>query len=478
MKRKIILLLTAVIGVSFLTIFSGCSKVNNPNVNLTKSTSTETLSKNVAVSDTNSPKDTATDGTSPSTTQNDATQTVNSLNSIYKQTDSSAAKQAVPNNKATTSATAKPAVTTAPVKKQPTAAPAAAKSTKTSAVASVNVTASASPSNVQAMSAQAVPIYSNDSLYSQVVSTVSTATDLVIKLQDSQNKDDIVSNVLKDVAKAGYSGYISAIQYSCTDNILIITYNYKGGKAHFLTNINAVNAKVNSIVNSVIKSGMSDYDKEIALHDYLVNNCVYDYTNLVNNSVPDDSFTAYGALLKGTAVCEGYAEAMYRLLNKASVNSLIVTGTADNTPHAWNLAYINGQYYQLDATFDDPVSSNGNVLSYNYFNITDAQISKDHSWNASDYPKCTSTSANYFVHNNLVANNKTDFYNIVKSGLQNKTAIIRVKTATYDPNTYSPSIVYTIIQDNPSINYVDTSSGLSYDYDSNSCVMDIYVKYK
>lgn len=324
----------------------------------------------------------------------------------------------------------------------------------------------------------AVTVTTMDEFTGLVVSHAEQGSDITANLQGSIQKDGIIDKVTKIIDDYGYSGYISGIEYSMNKSTLYVRLNYKGGKEQFLSHISAVNSKVQAIVTAVIKSGMSEYDKELTLHDYVVNKVKYDYQNLQNDTIPDDSFTAYGALIKGTAVCQGYAESMYRLLNKAGVKCMIISGSGNNVPHAWNLVSIGGVYYHLDTTFDDPVSSSGDVLSYNYFNLPDDEMSKNHSWDAADYPKCSSNAANYFVINKLTANNKSEFYNIVKKGLLNKLEVIRCKTAAYDPQTYSPDIISKILRDNPGINYMDLKSGYSYDYDQNSYVMDFYIKYK
>lgn len=132
------------------------------------------------------------------------------------------------------------------------------------------------------------------------------------------------------------------------------------------------------------------------MHDYLVNNTKYDYDNFIKNTIPQEDYTAYGVLINGTGVCEGYSYAIKRLLKAVSIDSIIVDGNSTGDtggPHAWNMVKLGNDYYQLDVTYDDPVVNNGtkDVLSHEYFNITDSQISKDHSWDKSKYPVCNGT---------------------------------------------------------------------------------------
>jgi hypothetical protein len=152
--------------------------------------------------------------------------------------------------------------------------------------------------------------------------------------------------------------------------------------------------KAKDIISSVTNSSMSDLEKELAIHGYVVKNTAYDFDNYINERVPDDSYTAYGTLINGKAVCQGYADTMKLLLNLAGIEAQVVVGYAKE-PHAWNLVKIDGQYYHLDATWDDPVPDDGNNVRYSYFNVSDEQISKNHEWNRKNYVTSTSERFEY-----------------------------------------------------------------------------------
>ncbi|GHV08481.1 hypothetical protein FACS1894217_11000 [Clostridia bacterium] len=136
--------------------------------------------------------------------------------------------------------------------------------------------------------------------------------------------------------------------------------------------------KANSVVASVIKSGMTRREKYKALHDWVVNNTVYDL------NAPNAGQSAYNSLVGGRAVCNGYAKAFMLLCRTAGLPCVFVTGTAWNSGggggHAWNMVIDNGQWLFVDTTWDDPLTSNGQqVLRDDYFMLTASQIAKDHS---------------------------------------------------------------------------------------------------
>lgn len=159
--------------------------------------------------------------------------------------------------------------------------------------------------------------------------------------------------------------------------ILKITLNYNYNVDTLRKMRDESEAAAKSIIAKIIKPSMGSLQKERAIHDYITNNARYADVDIV------ESHSEYGVLVKKVGVCESYAKAMYRLLNMAGVKNLFVTGTADGGAHAWNMVQIGSRWYHVDVTFDDPV---GGRPSHRYFNITDSQISRDHTWDRSKYP--------------------------------------------------------------------------------------------
>ncbi|HEY8892946.1 MAG TPA: DUF5050 domain-containing protein [Clostridium sp.] len=160
------------------------------------------------------------------------------------------------------------------------------------------------------------------------------------------------------------------------------------------TKVAAAYKKAQEIVNDVTRSDMSELEKELALHEYVVKNTAYDYENYINQTVPEDSYTAYGVLIKGKAVCEGYADTMKLLLNLAGIEAKVVEGYAGES-HAWNIVRIDGKYYHLDATWDDPSPDEGNKVRYTYFNLSDVEMAKSHVWIRGNYQICDSEKFQY-----------------------------------------------------------------------------------
>ncbi len=146
----------------------------------------------------------------------------------------------------------------------------------------------------------------------------------------------------------------------------------------------------------LLKPGMDDYEKELTLHDAIVNSCTYiDGPN---------AHSAYGALVEGRAVCEGYAEAFQYLLHRAGINCMIIDGTGNGENHAWNAVKIDGSWYYTDVTWDDPVGQT-EILSHAYFNLTLAMMCEDHvaETHLIPPPAANSLTYNYHAYNGTMA---------------------------------------------------------------------------
>jgi len=133
-------------------------------------------------------------------------------------------------------------------------------------------------------------------------------------------------------------------------------------------------------VLSLCKNSGATTELEIALfmHDYLINHADYDQTYT--------HYSAHGVLLYGSGTCQSYTSAYQILLNKSGMQCLWVDGDAGGEGHCWNIVKIDGVWYQVDCTWDDPIGGNER---HDYFLITDQEMAKDHQWNEAAYPACT-----------------------------------------------------------------------------------------
>lgn len=175
----------------------------------------------------------------------------------------------------------------------------------------------------------------------------------------------------------------------CTIDYIIQKEEYSAAKA-------ALDQAVEGVISGLSKPE-DEWQTELEIHDYIVDNCEY---KLVERELVYSS--AYGALVNGSAACEGYSKAAKLLFDRAGIESAVLSGMSENFDgtrgaHMWNSVKINGDFYYLDCTWDDPVNDSGaDIKIYSYFNLSGDMIAATHSDFSYDF-NCTQTKENYYV---------------------------------------------------------------------------------
>lgn len=126
--------------------------------------------------------------------------------------------------------------------------------------------------------------------------------------------------------------------------------------------------KINAAVNKALKNindGMSDVEKAMVLHDYIIYNTSYTNSRSDKNRVNEA-----GVFIDNKANCQGYSVAYGILLKKAGINVRYIV--SEEMGHMWNLVRIDNAWYNVDVTWDDPVDTySGNdqygCVMHNYF---------------------------------------------------------------------------------------------------------------
>ncbi len=203
---------------------------------------------------------------------------------------------------------------------------------------------------------------------------------------------------------------IAQYGFSYLPGTLTIQVSYRENAAQY----RAVVRRVGQLLaTQILKKGMDAFQKEKAIHDYIITHVVYD------TSLQD--YTAYDALFLHQATCQGFALLTYEMLKQAGITNRIVVGTANNSfstgSHAWNEVLLAGHWYQLDTTWDDPVPFQKNRLLYAYFNLTNAQLQADHTWQQTAYPVATTNYIATLMH----ASKRQDRAILQAPGLQAET---------------------------------------------------------
>lgn len=133
-----------------------------------------------------------------------------------------------------------------------------------------------------------------------------------------------------------------------------------------------VTDRLGEVMGGLGLAGKSTYDKLKIIHDWIVQNNSYDHEHVGDQSYRTQ-YTAYGALIDGTSVCQGYTVLFYRMCLEAGIDVRAIAGIAttetESGRHSWNIAKIDGLYYVVDTTWDDPTveGSSEGTLRWDYF---------------------------------------------------------------------------------------------------------------
>lgn len=244
-----------------------------------------------------------------------------------------------------------------------------------------------------------------------------------------------IFNIVEEISNSNPEVmYYKGAEYSVGKLTLYYSKSAEEIKAH-QKEIRGIRKK---FVSNNITLDMSDYDKALIIHDYIINSSKYDDRLLTEGVVPPESYSSYGVLSLGVGVCESYAKAMKYLLDGVGMDSFLVIGDSKGENHAWNMVMIEDEYYHIDPTWDDPITDDGsNILRYNYFNLDDYKISKTHDWDKERYPTANGNKYNYFSYNNLIVFGEEDLKNKLKDTLfKNETSLL-IKVKDYSQIDHS-----------------------------------------
>jgi hypothetical protein len=197
---------------------------------------------------------------------------------------------------------------------------------------------------------------------------------------------------------------------------------------------------------------LSAYDSTLAVHDWLVANIVYD-DSIKQTGTENGS---YGALIHKKTMCQGYAESLQLILECATdvqVKMQVGEGNSGDgnwIGHAWNLVYMNDAWYQVDATFDDPVGNPDRAVNHFYFGQDDETMTFDHKWDSAYWNPTDGENFLWYRKNGRYVESKKAFETAVKKILSGKTPKhVEIATKGF---TLSDADLQFIFNANPKIN--------------------------
>lgn len=155
------------------------------------------------------------------------------------------------------------------------------------------------------------------------------------------------------------------------------------------------------VIGKEIKDGMNDYEKELAIHDFITDCSKFDYSVFGRSSdgFTDGSDTPYGVLIDKSAMCHGYSSTFQLFMDMLDIECMTVFGTpsSNSVQHSWNMVKLDNEWYCVDCAWDDPI---GGSPCHTYFNVTSDYLRGGgiHRWDESSVPEAVGTVWAYGKH--------------------------------------------------------------------------------
>lgn len=173
---------------------------------------------------------------------------------------------------------------------------------------------------------------------------------------------------------------------------------YKSGDKSKLTDEKDIYIldSVSKAIDEIIEDGMTDYEKEFAVYNYIFNGTRYDDSALAPiDSSGEFSHTPYGFFHDHNTICVGNATTFKLFMDILGIDCQIIHST-ENGEHAWDIVKLDDEWYHVDVTFD----GGDTKPLYSFFNVTDdAKDDGSYPWDHDEFPACEGTKYNYALQN-------------------------------------------------------------------------------
>lgn len=211
----------------------------------------------------------------------------------------------------------------------------------------------------------------------------SLAASFAVPRLENRELTDLFFKLRLDCPEIFYATGFRYRFYPDSDSVEMIP-EYLFDKGKIREHQKAMEARISRLVRQA--ASLTEWEKEAYVHDFICANVRYDKLK------KPYSHEIIGPLGQGVGVCEGIAKTVKILLDALGIWSMIAISEANPEKnikyrHAWNIVKIGGTYYHLDATFDNSLG-HGETIRYDYFNLADKAVFRDHEPVLYEAPAC------------------------------------------------------------------------------------------
>ncbi len=227
------------------------------------------------------------------------------------------------------------------------------------------------PSASQATTVLGISEYEVEQLKNAIFSTAYNFGEMCdvtrFKIPYSEEVAECISGLISDTMpelfninnwmfyKDDVTGFLAGIEFT----------NYQYSSSDYADMLQRCREVTEYLTHDLVDSDLTPAKKALVLHDRLAVWVDYDQAAIKADNVPYIDHTMYGALWNRLAVCDGYAEAYMYLLRAVGIDSYVCR--SETLYHAWNIVFVEGEYYHVDVTKDDPVWDVTGRVNHNFF---------------------------------------------------------------------------------------------------------------
>lgn len=270
-------------------------------------------------------------------------------------------------------------------------------------------------------------------VYDQMLDAINSYEDEVtLSASNGQKLEDIFECIKADHGELFWVDSFRYTQYQRNGETQKLSFspNYTMTKEQCDATQRRLDVRVQKYLDGIEKDA-SDYEKVCYVYRSLIKKVNYN-VNAENNQ------NIISVFLNRETVCQGYASAMQYLMSLLDVPCVIVTGTANGGPHAWNMVQLDGEWYYVDVTwgnsaYHDENENDVKYVEYDYLNVTSEELFRTHHPRVNfELPECTAIEYNYYVQSgkyfdSLEETALTEIGNIFKRAYEKNVRTISVK---------------------------------------------------
>lgn len=183
----------------------------------------------------------------------------------------------------------------------------------------------------------------------------------------------------------GFNGYFAEYTDSSQTTIRLTSFGvvYNMTETDYNAALEFYNSKIDEIISGITPE-MSDLEKALYVHDYLVTHFQYDLSVYSEEGEEGEEggegeeednptvYDAYNFFRTGIGVCQAYTQAFNGIMHRLGIKCTSAIDTDDN--HTWNIITLNGNNYHIDVTHDDPEGQSEGAASHTHFLLSSDKI--------------------------------------------------------------------------------------------------------